>query len=299
MNEPSVIDSRARRFAAPSERRSLILCGVGAVAGLLVAGAGLFTAQGTRIAGVPPEDVAIVNQVPILMSDYTQQLNALYGHGLAQATPAEKRKTLDTMVREELYVQRGIELGLQNDVVEVRTALVGAVEGQQAVDADATQPTEADLHDFYRARAATYADEGVMTVVDYRAPGIDAARAAVAAIRGSRPVGAAVTAYGLKDTGRTSDGEEFYFAARLHLGPRLFAVARGLANGQVSDPVVVPDGVHLLAMTRNVPPILQPYDRVRETVLADYRADKVARIQAGADQFLRKRADIQIAPGFQ
>ncbi len=299
MTDPSLPKPRARWFAQPSEQRSLILCGVGAVAGLLVAGAGLFTAQGTRIAGVPPEDVAIVNQVPILMSDYTQQLNALYGHGLAQATATEKRKTLDTMVREELYVQRGIELGLQNDVVEVRTALVGAVEGQQAVDADATQPTEADLHDFYRARAATYADEGVMTVVDYRAPGIDAAHAAVSAIRGGQPVAAAVLAYGLKDTGRTSDGEEFYFAARLHLGPRLFAAARALGNGQVSGPVTMPDGVHLLAMTRNVRPTPQPYDRVRETVLADYRADKVARIQAGADQFLRKRADVQIAPGYR
>ena len=299
MTDPSHLTSRVNWVDRPSERRSLILCAVGAVAGLVVAGAGLFTAQGTRIAGVPPEDVAIVNQVPILMSDYSQQLNALYGHGLAQATAAEKRKTLDTMVREELYVQRGVELGLQNDVVEVRTALVGAVEGQQAVDADATQPTEAALRDFYHARAATYANEGSMTVIDYRASGPDEAHAAASAIRGGQPVSAAVTAYRLSDTGRTSDGEEFYFAARLHLGPRLFAVARALRDGQVSDPVAMPDGVHLLAMTRNMPPTPQPFDRVRETVLADYRADKVTRIQAGADQFLRKRADVQIAPGFR
>ena len=184
------------RFDTPSEKRSLILCAIGAVAGLIVAGAGLFTAQGTRIAGVPPEDVAIVNQVPILMSDYVSQLTALYGVGLDKATTAEKRKALDTMIREELYVQRGIELGSQNDVVEVRTALVGAVEGQGAVDADAAQPTEAALRDFYRARAETYANEGVMTVTDYRASDLGQAQAAVAAIRAGQPVFAAVAAHG-------------------------------------------------------------------------------------------------------
>ena len=283
------------RFDTPSERRSLILCGVGAVAGLLVAGAGLFTAQGTRIAGVPPEDVAIVNQSPILMSDYVAQLRALYDVGLDRATPEQKRHTLDTMIREELYVQRGIELGAQNDVVEVRTALVGAVEGQQAVDASAQQPTEEALRDWYRARAGRYANEGVMTVTDYRAPTLDRARAAVAALRAGRPA----SAQGLTATGRAGAGEEFYFAARIHLGARLFAAARVLRDGQVSDPIITPDGVHLLVKTRNRPPTPQPYDQVREQVLADYRADKVARMQAGADRFLRRRADIQIAPGFE
>jgi hypothetical protein len=50
----------------PNARRSLILCAAGALIGLGIAGLGLFTAQGTRTASVPAEDVALVNQVPIL-----------------------------------------------------------------------------------------------------------------------------------------------------------------------------------------------------------------------------------------
>lgn len=297
MTPPSADLPRNRwRLDRPSERRSLILCGLGAIAGLIVAGAGLFTAQGTRIAGVPPDDVAIVNQVPILMSDYVAQLRALYDVRLDQATPAQKRKTLDAMIREELYVQRGVELGLQNDVVEVRTALVGAVEGQQAVDAAAAQPSEGALRDFYAAHAARYANEGVMTVTDYLAPSLGVARAAVTAMRAGRP---AAVAQGLKNTAKTADGEEFYFAARIHLGERLFATARALQDGQVSEPVTMPDGVHVLAMTHNRLPAPQPYDRVRDQVLEDFRADKVARMQAGADAFLRKRADVQIASGLE
>jgi parvulin-like peptidyl-prolyl isomerase len=285
------------RFDQPSERRSLILCAIGAVAGLAVAGAGLFTAQGTRIAGVPPEDVAIVNQVPILMSDFVSQLSAVDGVSLAKARPEQKRKILDQMVREELFVQRGIELGLQNDVIEVRTALVGAVEEQQAVDASATQPTEDVLRAFYNGRVANYANEGRMTLTDFIAPNSAQATAAVAALRAGQADAAAM--HGLKSSGKVDDGEEFYFAARIHLGPKLYDIARALKDREISDPVAQSDGVHVLVMLHNVPPEPQSFETVRDRVLADFRNDKIARMQAGADLFLRKRADVQIAKGFE
>jgi parvulin-like peptidyl-prolyl isomerase len=298
MTEPSDETLRNRwHFDRPSERRSLFLCAIGAVAGLAVAGAGLFTAQGTRIAGVPPEDVAIVNQVPILMSDFVSQLSAVDGVSLDKATPEKKRKILDQMIREELFVQRGIELGLQNDVIEVRTALVGAVEEQQAVDASATQPTEDVLRTFYNGRVANYANEGRMTLTDFIAPNLTQAIAAVAALRAGQSDAAA--AHGLKSSGKVDDGEEFYFAARIHLGSRLYDVARALKDREVSDPIALPDGEHVLVMQRNIPPKPQPFETVRDRVLTDFRNDKIARMQAGADLFLRKRADVQIAKGFE
>ena len=282
-----------------SERRALILCSIGAIGGLVIAGTGLFTAQGTRIAGVPPEDVALVNQIPVLMTDYDSLFEATEGKGIAQGTPEEKRKILDQMIREELYVQRGIELGMQNDVIEVRQALVGAVEAQQAIDASATQPDEQTLRDFYAQHAAKYADEGVMMVTDLIAPGAAEAQTALSALRGGMPVAEASKTYGLRDSGIMADGEEFYFAARIHLGPALFDVARGLPKGRVSDPVATPTGIHILVMREHRPPVPTPYERVRDQVLADYRADKVTRMQADADKFLRKRADVQIAKGFE
>ena len=282
-----------------SERRALILCSIGAIGGLVIAGTGLFTAQGTRVAGVPPEDVALVNQVPVLMTDYDSLFEATEGKGISKGTPEEKRKILDQMIREELYVQRGVELGMQNDIIEVRQAMVGAVEAQQAIDAAATQPDEQTLRDFYAQHAAKYADEGVMLVTDLIAASEAQAKTAVSAIRGGMPVAEASKASGLRDTGVMADGEEFYFAARIHLGPALFGVARGLPEGRVSDPVATPDGIHILVMRQHRPPIPTPYDRVRDQVLADYRADKATRMQADADKFLRKRADVQIAKGFE
>jgi len=286
-------------LARHSERRSIMLCAIGAVGGLIVAGAGLFTAQGTRIAGVPAEDVAMVNQVPILMSDYVANLRAAKGVGLDKATPAQKKEILDQMIREELYVQRGIELGQQNDITEVRTALVGAVEAQQAIDAAATQPDEATLRAFYEQRLSQYADEGTITLTDMIAPDEAAAKATVAEIRAGKPAATAARAHGLRPSGKMTDGEEYYFAGRIHLGDRLFAAASKVPAGKVSDPITAPDGIHVIAVTQNKPPKASPYDIVRDQVLNDYRADKIKRMQAGADAFLRRRADIQIAKGFE
>lgn len=286
-------------LALHSERRSIILCAIGAVAGLIVAGAGLFTAQGTRIAGVPAEDVAMVNQVPILMSDYVANLRAAESVGLDKATPAQKKKILDQMIREELYVQRGIELGQQNDITEVRVALVGAVEAQQAIDAAATQPDETTLRAFYNQHLSQYEDEGTITLIDMIAPNPAAAKAAVAEIRAGKPVTAAARAHGLRPSGKMTDGEEYYFAGRIHLGDRLFDAASKVATGKVSDPIIAPDGIHVIAVTQNTPPKATPYEKARDQVLSDYRADKINRMQVGADAFLRRRADIQIAKGFE
>jgi len=290
--------ARLRNWWRPdvhNERRSLTLCALAAVLGLAIAGVGLFNARGTRVAGVPPEDAAVVNRSPILLSDYVTQLHALYNVSVDQATPAQKRATLDSMIREELYVQRGIELGLQNDFIEVRNSLVNAVEAQQEIDANATVPTESELRDFYRNHLQNFQPEGMMTVTDFVAPDLASAQRTVMAVRsGTDPATAAVAA-GLRSSGATDDGEEFYFAAEQHLGSTLFAVAERLHDGQISDPVTYGGRVHVLAMRSNRQPVPEDYSAARDQVLAGYRTDKIARMRAGTDRFLRERADVQIA----
>ena len=279
----------------PNARRSLFLCAAGALLGLGFAGLGLFTAKGTRIESVPAEDVALVNQVPILMSDYILQIRALYDVSLSQATPAQRRKVLDDMIREELYVQRGVELGLQTDIIEVRTALVGSVEAQSAADAMMAPPSEAELLRWYDQHSDIFANEGVIAVADHILP------------RGASPatVAAAVTALragkesAVPLSGKMADGEEFYFAAKIHLGDQLFAAATRLAAGQVSDPVVLSDGIHIIVVKSNRPPKPPPFDQIRDRVLASYFDDQAKRLTQANERFLQRRADVQIAEGFK
>lgn len=287
-------------LSQPSARRSLMLCALGAMLGLAIAGLGLFTAKGTRTSVVPAENVAMVNQVPLLMSDYIAQIRALYEVPLSKATPQQKKQVLDDMIREELYVQRGIELGMQADTIEVRTALVGAVEAQAAADATMAQPDEAQLRRWYQSHLPLYADEGMMLLDEYVLPGAKAATAAAASTN-LRKAGSAATPgrLGLRRTGRMADGEEFYFAARIHLGDRLFAVAKGLKSAGVSDPVALPDGFHILVMRRNEVPSPRPFAQVRDRVLNDVIAAQAKLLTAGNERFLRKRADIVIQKGFE
>jgi hypothetical protein len=203
------------------------------------------------------------------------------------------------MIREELYVQRGIELGLQNDFIEVRNSLVSSVEAQQEIDANATVPTEQELRDFYQSHLQNYQPEGLMTVTDYVAPDLSSGQRAVMAVRSGNDLASTMAADGLRTSGATDDGQEFYFAAEAHLGARLFALAKGLHDGQVSDPVAVGGRVHVLAMHSNQQPAPEEYSEARDRVLADFRADKIARMRAGTDRFLRERADVQIAKAFK
>jgi hypothetical protein len=282
-------------LARAGARRSLILCAIGAIVGLLIAGFGLFTAQGTRTARVPPEDAALVNGVPILMADFIAQLQALYGVSLSQAKPAQKKKVLDDMIREELYVQRGVDIGLTNDDIDVRTALVAATEAQVASDAMTSVPTEQELRDWYRNHRSRYASEGTLELAELVVPARRAAQAD-GLVRQLR-AGATPTSLGLSSSGRVDDGEEFYFAAKAHLGNAVFAVARGLEDGAVSPPIRLADGVRILVMKHNGKPVAVSYEVARDKVAADFLRDKAERLQVGNERFLRKRADVRFARG--
>src|SRR5690242_8499623 len=61
------------RMSEVHPRRSLALFACGTALGLGIAAYGLFTAAGTRIAGVPAEDIALINGRHILRSDFVAQ----------------------------------------------------------------------------------------------------------------------------------------------------------------------------------------------------------------------------------
>jgi PPIC-type PPIASE domain/SurA N-terminal domain len=279
--------------------RSFFLAACGAVIGLLLAGYGLFTASGTSTLGVPAEDVALVNQQPVARSDYLIQLQSLYNVDFSHATPAQRRKVLDDMIREELFVQRGKELDVAAADPEVRNAMVNAVELEIAADAITSQPTEAMLRSYYQAHLDRYASEGVMTVEDYIFPANDAlVSRAIEALRNQAPTLDLIAHLGGKSSGRVGD-EEFYFAAHIHLGDRLFAAARDLPEGAVSAAIPMPDGVHVLYMRRNLKPSPLDFAAARDKVMSDYRNERTRYLTTGAEAFLRKRANVLIAKDLQ
>src|ERR1700692_555956 len=225
-----------RDLAKLTSKRSFFLAICGAVIGLLLAGYALFTARGTSTLMVPAEDVALVNQQPISRSDYLMQVQSLYNVEFSHATREQRQKVLNDMIREELFVQRGKELDVASTDPDVRNALVNAVELEIASDAITSQPTEPALRSYYQAHLERYASEGIMTVEDYVFPANGAAvSAAIEALKVQAPTSDIIARFGGKSSGKVGY-EEFYFAAKIHLGDRLFEAARALPPGGGSTP---------------------------------------------------------------
>jgi hypothetical protein len=283
--------------------RSMLVFAVGALCGLALAGYGLFTARGTVIHAVPAEDAALVNQRPILRTDFIAQTEAETGKPFGATTPAERAKVLGDMVREELFVQRGLELDFPGTDPDTRNALVTAVERQVVADVTTTVPTDVQLKAYFDVHRQHYASEGEMTLhhfllpapTDAQAAMATAGRAADALRAGIDPV-EALKLYGMQEVALEHGGaEQFYFAARIHLGAVLFAQAVNLGDGDVGAPVAAADGIHVLQMIKNVRPVPLAFDRVRSQVLGDYVAAAKQRLEAADERYLREKADILIA----
>jgi parvulin-like peptidyl-prolyl isomerase len=299
---PVRTDESVRRWLSwnANPRRSLALGALGAALGLAVAGVGLFTAKGTAIRGVPPEDVAVVNQRPLLQSDYVALVEAQTGGPFLAAPIAKRRAILEDMIKEELFVQRGLELGEPSTDPDSRAALVAAVQQQVAVDATSEVPSEAQLRAYYAQNRDAYASMGVMTVRDLVAPpGPADERLAVATraandLKAGQSADSVVSRYGLKDSGK-AEGEQLYFAAKLNMGVALYVAATGLLAGGVAGPILAADGPHVLFMVKNKTPRVRSFEEARPQIYSDYKQALTERLRNGEYRYLRAKADIQVA----
>jgi len=103
--------------------------------------------------------------------------------------------------------------------------------------------------------------------------------------------------FGFVDSGRMNNDEQPDFAAELHLGAELFKAAAALGDGQVSEPVVQPDGVHVLVMEHRVPPRYTQFEAARDQVYGAYREQQKNSVRQENLRFLRGNAQILLAPG--
>ena len=200
------------------------------------------------------------------------------------------------MIREELFVQRGKELDVASTDPDVRDALVNAVELEMAENAITSQPSEAALRQFYETHRDRYVSEGIMRVRDLLFP-VSALAELPSEPRAIKPVIAdaqALARLGGRDSGKTR-GDEFYFAAKIHLGAPLFAAARDLADGTVSKPIRLADEIHVLDMLANKHPVPFEFNAARAQVLSDYRNEAIDKLKSSGEAFLRKRANLLIA----
>jgi hypothetical protein len=283
----------------------MLLCAAGALIGLGIAGYGLFTASGTSTRRVPPENVALVNQRPILRSDFVTQLESETGKRFGETTRAEQLKVLDEMVREELLVQRGLELDFAETDQGTRNALVSTISDQAVAEVTTAEASEQQLREFFDQNPGRWATEGVMTLRNFVLPGaagqtaderMAEARQAAAELRAGGSVEQVLARHGMSESARQD--AEYYFTVQYRLGDALFAGIAGLSNGEISAPVAEKDGVHLVQMLKNDKPVPLSFETARPRVFSDYNDAAQARIMDSTMKFLRGRAKILIGADY-
>jgi hypothetical protein len=302
----------ARLLSALANRplRTVTLPALGAVVGLLIAAVGLFRFAPLPVTSVQPGYAALVNQRPILMSDFMTQTQVETGAPFEQATPAQRRQVLHEMIDEELLVQRASALDLPELSVEVRDALADAVNSEVAAPVLAKAPSDAELRAFYKAHLSDYATQGSMQVrdivlhvggfenVDQNTSQAAAdAEEAIYQLRSGAALDYVMQHFGFVDSGKVRDEDQTDFFTQLHLGPELFKAAAALSDGQISEPVVEPDGVHVLVMEHRRPPRYSEFEAARDKVYEDYKKEQTNAAQQENVKFLRGSAQILLAPG--
>jgi hypothetical protein len=269
----------------------------GAIIGAAI---GAFALAGQRgkgvVVGVPPDSVAIVNGVSIARSDFDAELLARFKTDPSHATPVQKKEILNFLVDQELYVELGKKLGVDEVDTDLRAALFSAVEAQVTADALTAEVDEATLRKYYDQHSQQYAGEGFLTVRDFVFPASTApdGEKIAAAIKAARGAPAAAAKFGGRDTNRVK-GEEFYFAAKIHLGDAMFAKAVALPTGAVSSPIMETDGLHVMYVVKNTLPIPTKFEDVSSDVRRDYTKEAADKLRNGEDSFFRRRANILIA----
>jgi hypothetical protein len=243
------------------------------------------------------------------MSDFISETESVAGMPFAETTAAQRAQTLHKMIDEELLVQRSLALDLPEQDTDVRTALVDGVVAQVNAGVLGAPRSDDELRAYYNAHRASYASTGSMTLTDLVLhiggfentdqsieQALADAKQAVYELRSGASLDYVRQHFGFVDSGKVS-GEELDFAAKIHLGPKLYAIAQGLSDGQVSEPVADSDGVHVLVMQHRRPPVFTDFNDVRNNVYVDFITAQEGKAQQENLKFLRSNAQILLAPG--
>ena len=291
-------------------QRTLLLPGLAVVCGLVMAGFGLFRPAPRPLLVVPPGYVALVNQKGILLNDFRTQVELETTKRYDDTTPAERSRVLREMIDEELLVQRAVVLDLPETANEVRANMAVGVNSQVAAPVLAYRPTDAELRALYDKSRDKYTQPGSMTLSDlvlrvggYQNADQTTAQAQVDAteavyqLRSGASLDYVMEHFGFMPSGRAAQGEELDFAAKLHLGDKLYGVASLLHDGEVSDPILDGNEVHILVMQRHQFPKVADFSAVRDKVYTDFRNAESARATGENLSVLRSQASILLAPG--
>jgi peptidyl-prolyl cis-trans isomerase C len=261
----------------------------------LLLGATFFALNGWRAKERPADAAAPRIEVTAAA---IEQLRAASERQFGKAPNAEElRGLVMAHIREEVFYQEALALGLDRDDMIVRQRLAQKMEFLTGDIAGAAEPADAVVREFFEKNAARYAKSGrvsfrhVYFSKEKRGAGAEAAAAeALAAL-----------AQGASDE---SLGDPFLhgfeFAERepddviAAFGREFAEKLAAQPTGEWSGPVASSYGLHLVRVEARMEPRAVKFDEARETVLRDFHDERRRTANREVFEKLRERYQVTV-----
>lgn len=255
-----------------------------------------FPGRGNGVDGGP---AAFVDGHPISRLDYERALGAVAADRRSALSAADRVRILDTLIAEELLLNRAIDLDLVRYDADLRkAAIAAAMRSVQGAGRD-DPPTEAELEAFYRDTPGLLSPRPLMRVQHVFAKDAAAAKRLADIIK--RTSGEAIDPEMLFSKAAKAHGGEFDSRLPDHpldedkladyLGRSLAQMATHLPSGAVAGPLETGGGFHFLWIRERQDPGRPEFASVRSTVEAEWQRrrdearlrDLIAELRQGAD----------------
>jgi parvulin-like peptidyl-prolyl isomerase len=211
---------------------------------------------------------------------------------LREPTAEELKGLVDDLLNEKLLAREAEEMGLEQDDTIIRRRLAQKLKFLVEDTAQLSEPTEAELRQFYAANPAHFETPGKLSFQqiyfnpEHRKDAAADARAALAALNAKG-----------SDADLTGDrllfGDSFDNTDELALSgmfgadfaQRIFALEPGAWRGPVKSGY----GFHLVLVTQHTPTALKPFETVKDNVLAEWRGARQTELSRDYLVELRKK----------
>jgi SurA-like protein len=165
----------------PTNKTEWRLLALGALVGLIAAGYGVLR-QASSGEELPEYAVAKVNDSIIGRDLFDRMMTRTSSDG-SELPGANKGRVLQSLIDDELLVQRGIELGMTESDATVRQSIINSLIASVTAEADAASPTEEELGQYLAANAERFSFTSKISVEVWQTDDGSAAQAFITTLR--------------------------------------------------------------------------------------------------------------------
>jgi hypothetical protein len=240
--------------------------------------------------------VARVDNRVITRANFESALSLMAADKREPLTDADRRLILDLMIDEDLLMMEALDSGLAEREPAIRKAMIRAVIDSVAANADAMEPSEAELRRFYQDHTDVFQTEGQIKLVALRfTTQNEAEKVATDWVDGALPEALLAAHVGATRLPLPETSLPISSLPRL-VGPQLAALVSESERNMTQGPYTIDQGYVIFRLLERTGGSLAAFETIVPTVRQEFlRRNRDTALQTHLEQ-LRSRAEIEKQP---